>query len=497
MTGRAVAISTAFVREIREKIRFVFFSPILGWAASTHRLLRLRPFNTSSPEGRSDERHRRIILSATASVLAKGLSITAGLISVPLTLKFLGAERYGVWMTISSFVAILAFADLGIGNGLLNAISRAHGRNDRREIRQYVASSFFLLGIVCIAIMLAFSAAYAFVPWYAIFNVKSLQARNEAGPALAAFTVCFALSIPAGIIQRIQMGLQQSFAASLWQCVASLFSLVAVLLAIWFKASLPLLVMALMGAPLLANLINAITFFVWFEPDIAPGFRYFSGAAASYVANMGFLFFVLQIVGTLAYASDNLIVAQLYGAAAVAQYAVADKMFSVIPILASMVIMPLWPAYGEAATRGDYPWIWGTLKRSVAISTSLTLFGSLILVLAGPSLVRLWVGHVIGVPFALLLSLGVWKVFQTAGSALSAFLNGMHVVRFQVITSLVGGIFSILLKIYWVKSFGVVAVPWASTCAYVLFGGIPIVFYISRMKAKQRNSEAMASGLSG
>jgi O-antigen/teichoic acid export membrane protein len=46
-------------------------------------------------------------------------------ISVPLTLTYLGSERYGMWMAISSIVALLAFADFGLGNGLVNAIAVA------------------------------------------------------------------------------------------------------------------------------------------------------------------------------------------------------------------------------------------------------------------------------------------------------------------------------------------------------------------------------------
>ena len=86
-------------------------------------LVRLLPFDTATQEGRAKERHRRIVLSAIASAMAKIISITTALISVPLTLHYLGPERYGMWMTISSLAALLAFADLGIGNGMLNAIA--------------------------------------------------------------------------------------------------------------------------------------------------------------------------------------------------------------------------------------------------------------------------------------------------------------------------------------------------------------------------------------
>jgi O-antigen/teichoic acid export membrane protein len=94
-------------------------------------LLRFTQFDTSTSEGRASERHRRIALTGLVSVAAKAVSIITMLIVVPLTLNYLGAERYGLWMTISSVIAMMVFADFGIGNGLMNAITESYGKNDK------------------------------------------------------------------------------------------------------------------------------------------------------------------------------------------------------------------------------------------------------------------------------------------------------------------------------------------------------------------------------
>src|ERR1035437_6060231 len=93
-------------------------------------LLRLKPFDTSTDQGRSQERYRRAALTTVSSVLARAVAVGTSLITVRLTIRYLGVERYGLWMTITSVVSLLWFADLGMGNGLLNAIAEAHGRDD-------------------------------------------------------------------------------------------------------------------------------------------------------------------------------------------------------------------------------------------------------------------------------------------------------------------------------------------------------------------------------
>src|SRR5262245_34846746 len=113
----------------------------------------------------SRERYRRIALTTGTSVLAKGVGLLTMLISVPLTVHYLGAERFGLGMTVSSLIALLGFADFGMGNGLLNAISEAHGKNDTASAQKYVSSGFFMLAGMGVLTAAVFGMVYPFVPW--------------------------------------------------------------------------------------------------------------------------------------------------------------------------------------------------------------------------------------------------------------------------------------------------------------------------------------------
>ena len=121
---------------------------LLQRAGQARALVRLTPFDTSTEEGRSKERYRRVALSTVVSAGAKGVVVLTTLVSVPLTVGYLGPERYGLWMTISATIAMLGFGDLGIGLGLLNVVSEADGKDDRGAAARYVSSSFFMLRII-------------------------------------------------------------------------------------------------------------------------------------------------------------------------------------------------------------------------------------------------------------------------------------------------------------------------------------------------------------
>lgn len=444
----------------------------LGTAASSARGV--------TSESRAQERHRRVALSAAAAATAKLVSIAAALISMPLTVHYLGAERFGMWMTMSSLITALSFADLGMANGILNSVAESNGRDDRLAIRAIVSNGFFVLSIIAGTILLLFAAAYPFVPWFEIFNVKSELARLEAGPALAGFVVCFALGIPLGIVQRVQMGLQQGFASSLWQCIGSILGLLGVLIVIRLEGGLPWLVLSVFGVPLAAHVLNNAVFFGAMEPDLAPRKRFISRHVVARIARIGLLFLVLQMAVAVAFGSDNIVIAQSIGAAAVTNYAFPEKMFSLISTVLTVVLSPLWPAYGEAIARGDGGWARRTLIRSffAAIGTAAVL--SSVLVFFGTLILEFWSGRAVYSPFTLLLALGLWKVIEAGSGAASMFLNGANLIRPQVAMATSMAVVAITLKVLLVPQIGISGVVWATIFAVLLCEAVPTFVLIRK-----------------
>lgn len=459
-------------------------------AKSLARMLRLRPFDVSTPNGRADERHRRAAWTALAGATAKILAAATSLIAVPLMLHYLGAERYGMWMTMSSLVTMLSFADFGIGSGILNAISVAHGNDADGAIREYVSSGFAVLTVIAVAVIAIFGVAYPFVPWYKIFNVISPAARTDAAPALAVLICSFALAIPFNVIQRVQLGLQRGFMASSWQCLGSILGLVGVVAAILFRAPLPVLIGAFVGGPLIATGLNSLLFFRWLHPEFAPGVSTISRFAIRNISRTGFLFFVQQVIVSGTYYSDNLIIAQMMGATAVTVYAIPQRLFSLIGLAVGIGLIPLWPAYGEAIAKGDMAWVRRTLWRSILVSLGVAMLGSAILVASGNWLIFRWVGHANAASLTLLLALALVQIAQVGVGATSMYLNGANHMRFQVLIGAITAIAAVALKIVLVRHIGISGVAWGTVIACAIFTAVPTYFFIRTRafdKSQRRN----------
>ncbi len=438
-------------------------------AASALRALLHRPADPHSEAGRAQQRNRAIALTALASAFARGVSILTALVSVPLTLHYLGTERYGMWMTLSAFTALLSFTDFGIGNSVLTALARRSGADDLHGLRVQVSSAYGAMTGIALAMLALLAVAYPFVDWAALFNARGNLARAEAGPAAAAFLAILALSTPLGLIARVQLGLQQGFRGNLWQGAASVITLAVLLAAIRAEASLPWLVLALAGTPQLVSLINTVHYFGWVRADLRPSFRLFDTHAMRSLAVNGGMFLVLQVCAALMFQINALIIAQLLGAEAVATYAVPERMFAIVEMVLGFVLGPLWPAYGEAVARGDIAWVRIVLRSSLVLGVGACAVMSGAMVLAGPQLLHWWVGDAIQVPIALLLGFGIWKIVETAANAVAMFLNGVNELRVQVVLALINVAISFALKIWWTGLFGISGTIFAMIATYCVF----------------------------
>jgi O-antigen/teichoic acid export membrane protein len=443
--------------------------------------LRLSPFDTSTQDGRAAERNRRAAWSTLASMAARLVGLLVSLLIIPLAIGYLGAERYGVWVTISALTALLTFADFGLGNGLLNAVADAHGRDDRDAARRAVSSAFVILTTMAVVALAGFAVIYQIVPWDAVTNASTNEAAAEAGPTVMVFFVCFAVNLPLGLVQRIQYGYQEGFIVSLWTALGTLVSLAGLVTAIQLRAGLPWLVLALAGGPVVATALNGVVLFSRRHPDLRPRLRLATGSASISLVRVGLLFFVLQLAVAVAYQSDVVVAAQIIGPAAAAEYSVTLRLFFLVPMLLSMVFLPLWPAYGEAIARGDLAWVRRTLRRTTALGVAATTGSSAFLVLAGREVLRAWLGPVFDPPFMMLLGMGLWAIVNTAFSSIAMLLNGATVVRFQVVVASIMAATSIVASIMLARQFGVTGIIWGTLLAYLAVAAVPTLWYLPRV----------------
>jgi O-antigen/teichoic acid export membrane protein len=446
-------------------------------------------------DARGRERLRRVFFTSIAALVARVGTILTLLVTVPMALHHLGPERFGLWMILSSLAAMTAFADFGIGNGVLNLVAHASGQDDEQGIREATSTALLVLGGIGTLIAVIGLIAFYAVDWGAVFRLTSPLARAEAGPATLIFWLCLAVGLPLGLGAKIQIALQQGYAANLWTGAGGLLSLMLVTTAIHLDAGIPTMVLALFGSQQFVILLNYFWVFCVERPSAAPKLRYARRKLARSLFSIGMSFFVLQLISVISYRIDALLIARFFGPVEAGSYAVYERLFSFVSLAVTVVVMPLWPAYGEAFGRGDHQWVKATFRKSLIFSLSATVAASLPLVLLHGPLLRLWLGHDIPVSLLLIGGMAIWKLLDAFGQSTAALLNGLGTLRPQLIVAVLMCICATLLKFLLAPHLGIAAIVWSTVIGYGLFAAIPLWFIVRRVLGRMHSSDLISPAI--
>jgi O-antigen/teichoic acid export membrane protein len=76
-------------------------------------------------------------------------------------LHFLGYEKYGVWLVLTTVLTFIQLGELGIGQAVMKLVAEERGRNNIEGIQSYIVSGLLLLfvsGTVILVLLLAFQS---------------------------------------------------------------------------------------------------------------------------------------------------------------------------------------------------------------------------------------------------------------------------------------------------------------------------------------------------
>jgi O-antigen/teichoic acid export membrane protein len=182
----------------------------------------------------------------------------------------------------------------------------------------------------------------------------------------------------------------------------------------------------------------------------------------------GLAFLVIDATLLILLRTPELIIARLHGVAAVAAYGAVARLCTLMSALFQAILLPLWPAIGEAQAGGDRAWIQRTARRSLALVLCLWAAGAMALLLLAPTFIRVWTGH----PELVDRNLIAAAVLQTLGQALLAwsavFLGGLSLQRSQVLANGVAALAFLPLAVWLDTLLGSLGVALSQAAAMLL-----------------------------
>ncbi len=402
-----------------------------------------------------------------ASFVIKGVSIIIGFFMIRITLNYLDQTKYGIWLTLSSFLIWFTFFEIGLGNGLQNKLAEALAIKDYELGRIYVSTTYAILSIVILSVALIFFISNFFINWTLILNTESHMADELSILAFIIFSFFF-LNFVLKLIGIVLRADQRPAIANAFGPVGNLIALVCIyILTLTTKGSLIYLGWVLSVAPVLVLIVATIYFYKTDYNKIAPSFKYVKFNYAKDLLNLGFKFFLIQISALIMFQSSNIIIAQFYGPAEVTPYNIAYKLFSVTMMLFTIIISPFVSPFTEAWVKKEIGWIKKTIKNLLYIWIALVIL-SIFLYLISDFFFDLWITKekmkTIVISSRLKLLLILYFLLFSFGGIFNMFINGVSKVSVQMYSLLIGAILFVPIAIFFIKylNWGIESVVMAS-----------------------------------
>lgn len=376
--------------------------------------------------------------TAGATYLGRIGMAVAVLVTLPMARRMLDPELFGVWMMLSALLGFMAFADLGIGNGVLNKTTQAKALGDSWELRRVLVSGYVCTVTVGLLIYLIwlFWVELSIEPTLIAGEIKEVN-RAEVLQALQIFAAVLAINVPASLIQRVQLGMQQGYWSGVSQLANAVLMLIFVPLALHNGGGLVGLVFATLGVQALVNIMNTL---LWLHLNGVLRSEFYSSFHFHTIRSLlrtGGLFFVLQMAAAFAFQSDSIVITHTLGQEAYGDFAVVQKFYLFISMILNAVMLGLWPAFGDAIAQNNTAWAVRVLKRAMAGAAVFALTSALALSAVMPWLMKNWLGVEWAPSWGLLAVLSIWTVIDAVTAATAAYMNGANMLGIQVVFALV------------------------------------------------------------
>jgi O-antigen/teichoic acid export membrane protein len=420
------------------------------------------------------DRSSLVIKNIISSIGIRGVGILISLILIPLSINYVGAINYGIWLTISSVVGWMNQFDLGMGNGLRNKITIEYAQKKYDDGKIYVSTTYAVLALIATIFFILFFIVHIFVDWTYVFNTPP-ELVGKVNFIVIIVLICICAQFVLQIISVVLTAIHLSYKSNVIQSIALIISLVGVLALTYFSDSnLIYLVLVLALSPVFSLIIYSVFYYSRDLLLFKPEFRKIDFKKSKSLFGVGWMFFIIQLGSLVLYQTSNLIIANVLGLEDVSIFNVVYKYFTALFMIVSVVLNPYWSAFADAFELQDYEWMKKSLEK---LRKMFYLFFVLnvICIAVSPIVFRLWLSDNLIVPFSVTWTLGVYFIAYFWYNIHVTFIYGVGKLSVQVMSIIFASVINIPLSIYLGTILGLAGIALSNIIVFIFLGSITYI----------------------
>ncbi len=393
-----------------------------------------------------------------ASFFLRGISILVSLLLVPATIGYVSAELYGVWLTVASIMTWVHFLDLGFTQGLKNKLTEAIAKNDFQKGKSLVSTTYFMMIIIFLPVILILELLVPLVDWAQLLNVD-LRYSYEVTQVMHLVLALACLQMIVNVLVSVIASFQQVALSNSFIVIGNVISLGLILLLKEFcPPSLIVLALTLGTMPIIVTIVASFILFCGRFRSVAPSWNSINRKYIKDLFNLGYKFFIINVQVLVLYWSTNVLISNVSSPIEVTRYNIAYKLLSIAMMVYTIITSPLWPAYTDAYAKEDYRWMKNMRKKMEKVLLYSVCF-CLLLILLSPFLYNIWIGDKVYIPYTMTVLVGLYVIAYCWMNLNGTLVVGMGKVKVETIIVILGMLFHFPFSIYlskYVGAYGVI-----------------------------------------
>lgn len=425
---------------------------------------------------------RRSLVRTMRSGALRALVIPASsFVVLPLVLDRLGTQRFGVWATLSSLLAVGGLVDVGIRAEIIRRVARAHGADDLAAGIRAAREGVTILAVGCVAAFLVVAVLSWPIVSFAFPDLNG-SVRQEAHGVLLGLAVVLVVSVVNGGMFAVTSGLARTDVENVTTLCAGLVGAAATVLLVR-GADLGLWGM-LGGAA--ANVAVLVGGQLWSTKQIANGLRWpfvrlSRRIVRGYVAVSGLLF-LSQIGDVIDFQYDKVVLSKYLAPGAAGQYQLGSMLSLNLRLLALIPMTALLAGTAELSTRSS-----ARARRLLDAATAFTYAaGGLLMtgiVVFAPSFMLLWLGRGFEQAATAAQLLAVAMAMNLVGAPWTSYAIGRGWVRIPAASAVGNMVTNATVSLALVRAIGFNGALYGSIAGNVI--GLLVFYFLLRRRARE------------
>lgn len=363
-----------------------------------------------------------LVRNGLLNIIGQALPLVVGMVSVPIILRGLGTERFGLLVFLWTVTGALTIFDLGLASAVTKFVAEALGRGDTRAVSQLVWTTVFGQVLVGLAISGIMALLTPLLVLHVLRVSSAMQIEAIVALRLAAFLL--PLMFVTNSLRGTLEAAQRFDIAALAKAASSASSFLVPVMGVaagWLLPPITLALLAARATLVIALLVGAVRVLSLTVP-VSP----LRGKDIGRLLGFGRWVMISGLASVMLTYGDRVIIGTLQPMADLAYYAVPAELIARLGLVAGSMAAVLFPAFSALSGNHDRERLALLFVRAIRLGLLITgpIFG-LAAVLA-PDLLKAWVGAGVAVHSTSVLQLlAVGAAFQVIGVVPMTLIHGI------------------------------------------------------------------------